>query len=104
MEYLATRSPMTTQNHCMRKLCVIVGGDGHEPLPFLRAVSLKQLQQPGGKKITQLIHHPVSGEAAQVFLHGEQREGPGARRSELLYDWSTALEQERAQITVTVIF
>src|SRR5436190_12874073 len=92
LEYLATRSPMTTQDHCMRKLCVIAGGDGLEPLPFLRAVSLKQLQQSGGKKITQLIHHPVSGEAAQVFLHCEQHKGSGARRSELLYDCQTALD------------
>src|SRR5207302_6063860 len=30
LEYLATRSPMTTQDHCMRKLRVIVGGDGLE--------------------------------------------------------------------------
>src|SRR5580704_16723041 len=35
LEYLATRSPMTTQDHRMRKLCVVVGGDRLEPLPFL---------------------------------------------------------------------
>src|SRR5207249_9711093 len=92
LEYLATRSPMTAQDHRMRKLCVVVGGDGLEPLPFLGAVSLKQLEQSRRKQITQLIHHPVSGEAAQVFLHCEQDEGPGARRSELLYDRQTALE------------
>src|SRR6266513_1159057 len=92
LEYLATRSPMTTQDHRMRKLCIIIGGDGLEPLPFLRTVSLKQLEQSGGEQVTQLIHHSVSGEAAQVFLHCEQNEGPGARRSELFYNWQTALE------------
>src|SRR5512132_730202 len=30
LEYLATRSPMTAQDHRMRKLCVVVGGDGLE--------------------------------------------------------------------------
>src|SRR5213593_1660220 len=35
LEYLATRSPMTTQDHRMRKLCVIVGGDRLEPFPLL---------------------------------------------------------------------
>src|SRR5882724_8306675 len=84
LEYLATRSPMTTQDHRMRKLCVIVGGDRLEPLPFLRTVRLKQLEQSRGQQVTQLIHHPVSGEAAQVFLHCEPNEGPGARRSKLL--------------------
>src|SRR6059058_1840262 len=92
LEYLTTRSPMTAQDHRMRKLCVVVGGDGLEPLPFLGAVSLKQLEQSRCEQITQLIHHPVSGEAAQVFLHCEQDEGPGARRSELLYNWQTTLE------------
>src|SRR5206468_5315308 len=92
LEYVATRSPMTTQDHRMRKLCVVVGGDGLEPLPFLRTVSLKQLEQSGGEQVTQLIHHSVSGEAAQVFLHCEQDEGPGARRSELLYHRQTPLE------------
>src|SRR5438128_12018625 len=44
LEYLATRSPMTTQDHRMRKLDVIVGGDRLEPLPFFPIVSLKQLK------------------------------------------------------------
>src|SRR5437763_4732068 len=92
LEYFATRSPMTTQNHRMRKLCVVVGGDGLEPLPFLRTVSLKQLQQSRREQVTQLINHPVSGKAAQIFLHCEQDEGPGARRSELLYNRQTPLE------------
>src|SRR5437870_1572946 len=92
LEYLATRSPMTTQDHRMRKLCVVVGSDRLEPLPFLRTVSLKQLEQSRGEQVTQLIHHPVPGEAAQVFLHCEQDEGPGAWRSELLYNWQTALK------------
>src|SRR6266542_4491381 len=92
LEYLAARSPMTTQDHRMRKLCVIVGGDGLEPLPFLRTVSLKQLEQSGGKQVSQLIHHSVAREAPQVFLHCEQDEGPGARRSELLYHRQTPLE------------
>src|SRR5947207_9066270 len=92
LEHLATRSPMTTQNHCMGKLCIVIGGDRLEPLPFLRTVSLKQLEQSRGEQVTQLIYHPVSGEAAQVFLHCEQNEGPGARRSELLYDRQTPLE------------
>src|SRR6266436_3567916 len=69
LEHLATRSPMTTQDHRMRKLCVVVGSDRLEPLPFLRTVSLKQLEQSRGEQVTQLIHHPVSGEAPQVFLH-----------------------------------
>src|ERR1051326_5019998 len=42
---VAARGPMTTEDHGMRKLSVIVGGDRFEPLPFLRAVGLKQLQQ-----------------------------------------------------------
>src|SRR3954454_2038724 len=45
LESLATRSPMATQDHCMRKLGVIVRSDRLEPLPFLRTVSLKQLEQ-----------------------------------------------------------
>src|SRR5947208_3536476 len=92
LEYFATRSPMTTQDHRMRKLRVIVGGDRFEPLPFLRTVSFKQLEQSRGEQVTQLIHHPVAGEAAQVFLHCEQDKGPGARRSELLHDRQTPLE------------
>src|SRR5206468_8089511 len=92
LEYLATRSPMATQDHGMRKLRVIVGGDRLEPLPFRRTVSFKQLEQSRGEQVTQLIHHPVAGEAAQVFLHCEQDKGPGARRSELLHDRQTPLE------------
>jgi hypothetical protein len=92
LKYIATRSPMTTQDHRMRKLCVVVGSDRLEPLPFLRTVSLKQLEQSRGEQVTQLIHYPVAGEAAQVFLHCEQDEGPGPRRSELLYDRQTPLE------------
>src|SRR6266508_4698212 len=92
LEYLATRSPMTTQDHRMRKLCVVVGSDRLEPLPFLRTVSLKQLEQSRGEQVTQLIHHPIAGEAAQVFLHRKQDEGPGPRRSELLYNRQTSLE------------
>src|ERR1700756_5488072 len=38
LEDLATRSPMTAQDHGMRKSCIVVGGDGLEPLPFLGAV------------------------------------------------------------------
>src|ERR1044071_9135530 len=49
LEYLATRSPITTQDHRMGKLCVIVGGDRLEPLPFLRTVSLEQLEQSRGE-------------------------------------------------------
>src|SRR5437660_1028725 len=30
LEYVATRSPMTTQGHRMRNLCVVVGGDGED--------------------------------------------------------------------------
>src|SRR4029450_8257284 len=92
LEYVATRSPMTAKDHRMRKFRVVVGGDGLEPLPFLGTVSLKQLEQSRGEQITQLIHHPVSGEAPQVFLHCEQDKGPGARRSELLYNRQTPLE------------
>src|SRR5437868_5616329 len=92
LEYLAPRSPVTTQDHRMRKLCVVVGGKRLEPLPFLRTVSLKQLEQSRGEQVTQLIHHPVAGKAAQVFLHCEQDESPGARRSEVLYDRQTLLE------------
>src|SRR5215211_4715863 len=92
LEYLATGSPMTTQDHRMRKLGVIVGGDRLEPLPFLRTVSFKQLEQPCGEQVTELIHHPIAGEAAQVFVHREQDEGPGARRSKLLYDRQTSLK------------
>src|SRR5881275_179261 len=103
LEHLATRSPMTTQDHCMGKLCVIIGGDRLEPSPFLRTASLKQLEQSRGEQVTQLIHHPVAGEAAEVFLHCEQDECPCARRSELLYDRQTPLEQERAKIAMTVI-
>src|SRR6266550_3369635 len=103
LEYLATRSPMATQDHRMRKLCVVVGGDRLEPLPFLRTVSLKQLEQPRGEQVTQLIHHPVARKAAQVFLHCEQDEGPGTRRGELLYDRQTPLKQERAKIAMAII-
>src|SRR5207247_8247426 len=52
LEYLATRSPMTTQDHRMRKLCVIVSSDRLEPLPVLRTVSLKQLEQSRGEQVT----------------------------------------------------
>src|SRR5882672_1558596 len=92
LEYLATRSPMTTQDHRMRKLCVVVGGDRLEPLPFLRTVGLKQLEQSRREQVTQLIHHPVSRETSQVFLYCEQNEGPGPRRSKLLYNRQTPLE------------
>src|SRR5438094_9414990 len=71
LKYLATRSPMTTQDHRMRKLCVVVGSDRLEPLPFLRTVSLKQLEQSLGEQVTQLINHPAAGEAAQRVLHCE---------------------------------
>jgi hypothetical protein len=53
---------------------------------------LKQLEQSRREQITQLIHRPVSRKAAQVFLYCEPGEGPGARRSELLYDRQTPLE------------
>src|SRR5579864_310174 len=42
---LAARRPMTTEDHRVRKFGVIVGGDRLEPLPFLRAVGLKQIQE-----------------------------------------------------------
>ena len=103
LEYVASRSPMATQDHRMRKLCIVVCGDRLEPLPFLRAVSLKQLEQSRGKQVTQLIHQPVAGKAAEIFLHREQDEGPGARRSELLYDRQASLEEERAKIAMTVV-
>src|SRR6266567_1387389 len=64
LEYLATGSPMTTQDHGMRKFRVIVGGDRLEPLPFLRTVSFKQLEQSRGEHVTELIHHPVAGKTA----------------------------------------
>src|SRR5438045_6859624 len=83
LEYLATRSPMTTQDHRMRKLCVIVGGDWLEPLPFLRIVSLKQLEQSRCEQVTQLIHQPVAGGTAQIFLDCEPAESPGARPRQL---------------------
>src|SRR5438034_401875 len=69
---------MTTQDHRVRKLCIIVGGDRLEPLPLLRTVRLKQLKQSRDEQATQLIYHPVAGEAAQVFLHCEKDESKGA--------------------------
>src|SRR5436190_7838100 len=67
LKYLATRSPMTTQDHRMRKLCVIVSSDRLEPIPVLRTLSLKQPPQPPGEQLTPHIHPPVAADAASAF-------------------------------------
>ena len=56
-----------------------------------------------GEHIAHLAHRAVAGEGAEIFVDREQREGPGARRTEARDRRQPALEKQRAEIAMALI-